>query len=175
MNFKRAATLVSCTLVFTCAFAQVSMINLDALNTDMGTLFSGLGADLSPSINAVARSGDSLVGAAELPGKSGIYVSFLGLGVTSMDGVGKVLGTSDADTWKFQLLPIPSLITSALGASDTSVTDTFSTITQKAFALPSIRMGFETYGRDARRRGCLGDDAYSRRQRAQGVSFREAR
>lgn len=119
-----------------------SVLDLTPLNADMNTIFTGIGHDLLPALGRTAISGNDIVGAAELKGFSGAYVAIAGLSLQTMDGAAKVLNDPNqaSDTWKFTLLPIPATIKSFT----TDIASYYNLITQRAFALPSVRIGVGT-------------------------------
>ena len=138
MSFRRVAAILVLAAAVSTAFAQEA-INLAPLNEDVNTLFNSVGRDVVPSLNALARSGDVIVGAAELRGFSGAYLTVLGVNIASMDGLGGVLGDTSTETWKFELLPIPTLLANALGTGETA--DMIQALTTQAMGLPAIRLG----------------------------------
>ncbi len=141
MTKRLGPVLILLLLVPVLSFGQ---IDLSALNTDVQTLFTSVGRDLSPSLHQMAVSGFDSVGEARLNGWTRFYVTPLSVGLTTFNGLGSVLDKTNAeypDTWAFTLLEIPTLIKNMAASNETGAA-IFETLTTKAALLPSIRMGF---------------------------------
>ncbi|MDA8411646.1 MAG: hypothetical protein M0001_14835 [Treponema sp.] len=116
------------------AFAQ-SLLDFSALNTDVTTLFTSIGQDLSPRLHQLAISGNDFVGEAKLKGRVGLTLTFAGVSIATMDGFSKALGSNSPNVWKFSLLSIPNLVSANMPA------DVFTMATTNAFAIPAFRFG----------------------------------
>jgi hypothetical protein len=135
MKVKQWLVLVALVTLLTPAFAQ----DFGLLGSDLKTVFTGIGRDITPRLHQMALSGNDLVGEARLRGLTRFYVSVAGVNLTTMDGLGSVL-TSPDTVWKFDLVSIPNIIQSALGEAD-DISDYFNLATAQAMALPSLRLG----------------------------------
>jgi hypothetical protein len=123
-------------MVVPTAFSQ----DLGNLETDLKTVFLGIGREITPRLHQMALSGNDLMGEAKLRGLTGFYFSIAGLNISTLDGIGSVL-TADGTDWKFDLISIPDIIKDALGEGGDAETY-FNTATKQAMALPSLRIGF---------------------------------
>jgi len=135
---KLPILLLGLSIAFVCSAEEV--VNLDALNADLTTLFTSIGRDISPRLHQTALSGNDLVGEARLRGFSRTYLTVAGASVTIMDGAAKVLASDDSDLWKFSLLSIPNVVKDTLG-TDKTANDSFDLATGGAFPLASLRLG----------------------------------
>lgn len=122
-----------------CMFGDT--VDLTALEMDLSTLFTSIGQDLTPQLHQVALSGNDLVGEARLRGLTRVYLVVPGVSATVIDGVGHVLNSDDSKLWSFTLISIPDLIADAIAGSDDTTSDIYHMATEKAFPLPSLRVG----------------------------------
>jgi hypothetical protein len=114
---------------------------LSALNADVTTLFTSIGRDVTPRLYQMAMSGNDLVGEARIGGFTRVTLSVAGLSLTTMDGIARVLGSSDPELWKFSLVSLPSAIQGGLSFAGSMAADGFSMATGAAFGLPNLRFG----------------------------------
>lgn len=117
-------------------FSEGVGINLTPLGKDLTTLFSGIGQDVIPLLSQNSISGD-LYGEAEIDEVFfPFYLSIPSVSIATTDGIATVLSDENQE-WKF-ITKLPSLVDSAL----TDDTREYYDITQKLFALPSVKLGF---------------------------------
>jgi hypothetical protein len=140
MTKRRApAFILFFTLAAGALAAETSPIDLTALNADIATLFSSIGQDLSPRLHQIAMSGNDLVGEARLRGLTRFSLSLAGVSLSTIDGVAKVMDSTDPDLWKFSLISIPTLVKDSL--TDPTAQDAFSMVTGGVVPWPAIRVG----------------------------------
>jgi hypothetical protein len=140
MSIKTGGTLGILLALFVTSGAQAQTIDLSLMNTDVNTVFTSIGRDISPRLHQIALSGNELVGEARLHGITRFYVA-LGSSVTTIDGVAKILQSDNEDDWAYKTLPISKIVKNAL-TEGSSAEDAFNTVTGKAFPMPSARIGF---------------------------------
>lgn len=136
---KRVGPVLLLLLVATFGFGQT--INLGELNADIQTLFTSIGRDVSPSLHQMAVSGFDSVGEARLSGWTRFYLTPLSVGISSFNGIAKVLASDNPDDWQFTLVSIPDLIKDSAAAEQTAA-NAYDMLTTKFMFLPSFRLGF---------------------------------
>jgi hypothetical protein len=136
---KRALFIFLAVLIFLGAQASAQLVNLEPLNQDFQTLMNSIGHDVVPHMQQMVLAGD-IVGEASFGNFPHFGIVLPGVGVTFGNGIATALSDPDPDLWKFNLLPFPTLIASALG-SDQTTKDVFN-FAQGAFPYPSVRVGF---------------------------------
>ncbi len=127
-------------LVVKCIFISAQeqeIINLTPLGEDLTTLFSGIGQDVIPLLHQNSISGD-IYGEAEideviLP----FYISIPSISISTTDGIATVLG-DETQEWKLEIAKLPNLVNQALADDETQ---NYYDLTQRIFALPTLKMG----------------------------------
>lgn len=104
------------------------------LNADLQTLFTGVGEEFVPQLEALSLSGRPLPGSAEI---GGFYLCG-GIAASAGGGIGTVLHSSDPSTWKSSL--IPSLVSQAMD-SDSTTESLYELWTGKTSVLGALRFG----------------------------------
>lgn len=136
MRIKKLLVLALLACLAVASYSQ----DLGDLETDLRTVFTGIGREITPSMHQMAMAGNDLVGEAKLRGLTGFYFSLAGVNLTTLDGIGSVLNADSTD-WKFDLISIPNLVRDAIGEGG-DAEETFDLVTTQAMALPSLRIGF---------------------------------